>query len=690
MPRFVFICTMPNPKLFLLIIFTTIICWHKSFAQKSNYNWLFGTRAAISFESGNAQVSYKNPINMLSSSASISNPNTGELIFYTDGKAIWNKNNNLIGVINATAALLGDVLIMPYPHNNGKYFVFVVEFETLYYLTVDMNANGGQGAISIPREAIETNLSGQIALINHQYKNACWLVTHKKNSNLFYTYLIDSGGLTDTHNTAGIGSNAELLGEITTNNKGNKIAVSHYAGNNNIVEVFDFDAACGLISNHHVLPKQTNWDRSYGLAFSENDTKLYVSYSYLESHLVQYSGNNFQNYTLIATTPDNLNALRLGPDNKIYITTHESNIPSAKIDVINLPDLYGNLCQYSRNVLNLDDGTGRRSYFQLPDFTKGKTIINPINDGVVTLEGKCVNQTSTFTFSTLYPYDSINWEFEPGTNSNQVTAQYTYTKKGKFPFKLSIYRCGQSYVFVDSITVSQAPEINFPTDTFKCAVNSITLDGPSCDSYLWSNGSTLKTITVQNTGLIWLKVGNGDCFAYDSIDIKNHPDVITQLGSEYFLCEDEKEIIKLDAGEGFTAYKWTPTNDTTQWIMVKQVGDYFVKVTDNNGCIGNDDTKVKRKCGVTFYVPNIFTPNNDGNNDVFLPVGNDVVTYDLKIYNRWGQLVFTSNDVSFGWDGTIDGKAAAGDVYVYQITYQGYQNKVLKTFTQMGNVTLLN
>ena len=153
--------------------------------------------------------------------------------------------------------------------------------------------------------------------------------------------------------------------------------------------------------------------------------------------------------------------------------------------------------------------------------------------------------------------------------------------------------------------------------------------------------------------------------------------------------EDEKEVIKLDAGEGFIAYKWTPTNDTTQWIMVKQVGDYFVKVTDNTGCIGDDNTKVKRKCGVILHVPNIFTPNNDGYNDVFLPVSSDVVSYELKVYNRWGQLVFTSADVGQGWDGTINGKTGASDVYVYQITYQGYQNKVLKTFTKMGNVTLV-
>ena len=148
-------------------------------------------------------------------------------------------------------------------------------------------------------------------------------------------------------------------------------------------------------------------------------------------------------------------------------------------------------------------------------------------------------------------------------------------------------------------------------------------------------------------------------------------------------------MVTLDAGEGFTSYKWTPTNDTTQWIVVKNTGEYFVKVTDNFGCIGSDDTKVKRRCGVQLHIPNSFTPNADGINDIFVPVGLDIETYRISIYNRWGQLVFNSNNLTEGWDGNFNNKPAESGVYIYKIDYQGYKNKQLQQFTRTGNLTLM-
>ena len=242
---------------------------------------------------------------------------------------------------------------------------------------------------------------------------------------------------------------------------------------------------------------------------------------------------------------------------------------------------------------------------------------------------------------------------------------------------------------IDSISIHEVPTKNFPEDTITCKNNSIKLSGPLCEKYLWSTGQTSSTITINQIGKIWLIASNGNCTNADTILIKNHPDIITQLGREYFLCEDEKEVVKLDAGEGFTTYKWSPSNDTTQWVIVRNIGNYFVKVTDNNGCIGIDDTKVKRKCGVIVHIPNVFTPNNDGYNDVFSPIGIDLISYQLNIFSRWGQLVFSSTDISTGWNGTTRGKQAPDDLYIYQLTYQGYQNKILKTFTQNGNFTLI-
>lgn len=681
--------TKNTTTLLLLALISLLIGVQQSHAQKSNYNWLFGDRAAISFKSGNGQASFINPQKFTTQTASISHPETGELIFYTNGTTFWNSNHDTFGQETLPGNFYENIIIIPYPSNNNKYFVFIAEHFRLYYAVVDMSANGGLGKVSQSYTLITNNVIGQFALVKHKYlKGVSWLVAHEVSSNLFLTFKIDTG-VSLTPVVSNIGLTLLSYGGLTSNNQGSKIVLTHIVQNNNAVQMFDFDGACGTLSNPILLPRENNWGQTRDVTFSANDSKLYLINSNPSICLVQLHGPNFQNYTNINANGNNMWNLRLGPDNKIYISTY-SNLSIGKyIDYINFPDLDAPQCELKQNTFNLDDGTGRTSGFRLPEFEKGRTIISPIRDSIFSIKGQCVNQTSTFIYNTNHLFDFITWEFEPGKLSNQITAQYTYTKKGKYPIKLIINRCDVSYVLFDSITVGEAPEFDLPTDTFKCAVNTVTLNGPTCDNYLWSTGSTQQTITGLDTGLVWLKAGNGSCFNYDTITIKNYPDIIKQLGSEYFLCEDEKEVIKLDAGEGFIAYKWTPTNDTTQWIMVKQVGDYFVKVTDNTGCIGDDNTKVKRKCGVILHVPNIFTPNNDGYNDVFLPVSSDVVSYELKVYNRWGQLVFTSADVGQGWDGTINGKTGASDVYVYQITYQGYQNKVLKTFTKMGNVTLV-
>jgi gliding motility-associated-like protein len=87
-------------------------------------------------------------------------------------------------------------------------------------------------------------------------------------------------------------------------------------------------------------------------------------------------------------------------------------------------------------------------------------------------------------------------------------------------------------------------------------------------------------------------------------------------------------------------------------------------------------------------LPTGFTPNGDGMNDDFKPLGSALYTseYDFRIWNRWGQEVFRSTDPKFGWDGNYEGKEAQTGVYAYVITYKNVfgENKIKK-----GNVTLI-
>jgi len=87
----------------------------------------------------------------------------------------------------------------------------------------------------------------------------------------------------------------------------------------------------------------------------------------------------------------------------------------------------------------------------------------------------------------------------------------------------------------------------------------------------------------------------------------------------------------------------------------------------------------------TFYIPNSFTPNNDGINDIFMPTGENFTDYEMSIFNRWGQLIFKTDKLS-GWDGGISGYYAPEGVYYYIIKFRDVKNR---PDIRVGNITLI-
>jgi gliding motility-associated-like protein len=127
-------------------------------------------------------------------------------------------------------------------------------------------------------------------------------------------------------------------------------------------------------------------------------------------------------------------------------------------------------------------------------------------------------------------------------------------------------------------------------------------------------------------------------------------------------------------GSGGLMYNWSPATALNNPFAAKPLATlyndtYFtVVVTDDIGCVNTDDVFIKVYKGPTYYVPNAFTPNADGDNDIFraIPVGISLTNY-FNIYNRFGELVFQTNQWLKGWDGTIKGKKAAAGTYVWII-----------------------
>ena len=159
------------------------------------------------------------------------------------------------------------------------------------------------------------------------------------------------------------------------------------------------------------------------------------------------------------------------------------------------------------------------------------------------------------------------------------------------------------------------------------------------------------------------------------------------LGNDTIICDGCE--LELDAGSGsLYTYLWEPNGEETQKIMVNASGTYRVEVTNEFGCMAEDEIEVTVMTPVFYFIPNAFKPGSDYiDNRIFAPVFPDeVLDYNMWIYNRWGQLVFQSGVAGQTWDGTHEGSEAPQGTYRYVIEVKQPWDYTEK---RIGIVTLL-
>ncbi len=225
--------------------------------------------------------------------------------------------------------------------------------------------------------------------------------------------------------------------------------------------------------------------------------------------------------------------------------------------------------------------------------------------------------------------------------------------------------------------------INFTDQStyYPVAWNWLTSDFDSASTSSFSH--TFDTAGTYTIRLIEMDSLCGADTITQFINVFDYP--ITDIGKDTAICLGS--IIQLDAGVPGMKYEWT-TGQTTQTISVspKKQTKYGVTI-DNHGCIFTDDIVVKIECEL--YLPNAFSPNRDGYNDIFVPFGSKVTSYQMRIYSRWGELVYEctgGSDLKKGWDGMYKEELASMGVYAYVVkaTFVNNETKEYK-----GNVTLL-
>ncbi|MBO6517743.1 MAG: gliding motility-associated C-terminal domain-containing protein [Bacteroidia bacterium] len=192
------------------------------------------------------------------------------------------------------------------------------------------------------------------------------------------------------------------------------------------------------------------------------------------------------------------------------------------------------------------------------------------------------------------------------------------------------------------------------------------------ETYRWSNNQETRSIQVDEAGSYWVDVSNGCGAIRDSTEIRISISPEVNLGEDTSLCGEF--AYELDAGNPGMQYEWSPEGEITQTILARKQDVYSVVVTNADGCQGHDRFEITDECRTRFYLPNAFSPNGDNLNDIFKPsFVTNVDQYQMEIFNRWGELLFVSDRLEEGWDGSYQGEECPIGLYTVLIKYYNHE-----------------
>lgn len=271
--------------------------------------------------------------------------------------------------------------------------------------------------------------------------------------------------------------------------------------------------------------------------------------------------------------------------------------------------------------------------------------------------------------------DLIHYDAFYVWSDNNIVSNWpikTIYNPGKYWVNQTLNGCVSSdTILIEGVNL---PQIDWSSEMYFCENDTLVLQAPidAYCSYVWQDGSSLSSIKVFEQGQYWVRMHNEYCTVanFKSVNVlkKSNPSFI--LGNDTSICIPNTLTLSLKSNNG--TFKWNDSS-TTPTLNVSKDGIYWLTVTSTDQCTFTDSIKVNfLDCEVILTMPNIFTPNNDGLNEHFIPLEiKNIISAELKIFNRWGALIFSTFDLEKGWDGG----GASDAVYYWSIDYVDINNK---------------
>lgn len=624
-------------KVFILLAGLTMSSFTKAIAQEGNI-WCFGSGVGLDFNSGNP-VAFTTAMQFGSPCASVADEQ-GNLLFYTNGVQVWNRQHQVMP--NGNDLIVDPVLPPPAqlnpPHatnyiSNGSnpgavMIVPMPEQKNLYYIFLLTNVNMFPWDGRLYYRIVNMDLDGGLGDVDGECR-------------LLDVSLISRGTIYQEGPLTGVVGDRCNVWLLATkhNQSGNFLAAYNIDG--------DGIDSLPVLSNINI-PGRSNFRSGSQFVVAPNRKKIAFAANATLFDFDPFTGIASNGLSLSSTdeNPCGYFNVAFSSDNaKLYCSGGMFN--SCRLDQYDLNSGDSALMASSRTLIANEGGNLRLG----PDgriYISNQTLGSPVLYGVIdkpNLSGVACD---------FMPNTPI---FSPGTGSN-----------------------GHALPTVVPVIKNRDTLYGTQTDSaVACAEKPKTLLRASEQDgwgYIWDDGSIGPQRVVADSGTYWVQYFDRPCkFYIDTFKISYYGLPEQDLGPDLSFCEGDLIAVNLTANVSQEAAVFWSTGQTTSSITASDTGSYWVNVAVAP-CVSVDSMYIGLEhCECFFNMPNAFSPNADGLNDVFMasietacPM---ISNYSLSIYNRYGQRIYKSVSPGQGWDGTLNGRPADVGTYFYEFQFTG-------------------
>ncbi|MEO8085672.1 MAG: T9SS type A sorting domain-containing protein [Bacteroidota bacterium] len=571
--------------------------------QGENNQWCFGNLAGLDFNSG-APVATSSQVNTTEGSSSIADA-SGNLLFYSDGVTVWNRNHvamtNGTG-LNGGASSTQSALIVGQPQTPGIYYIFTTAEAQgalgFCYSIVDMNLQGGFGDVTTRNVQLFTPCAEKVCATKHNNGIDIWVLGHELGTNNFVAYLLTSAGLSapviSSCGTIYSFLSGVEIGYMKFSPDGHQLA--HAMRYLFMFELDSFSTATGVVTAP-VSFASTNGIQAYGVEFSPDGNILYTADDIQTS---QYDITIHDSVSIITSKTyisNDIWALQLGPDSKIYLAGYFVST----LSVINDPNILGAGCNYVSGAIPLIGSSALGLPNQLSMLNSGPPV------AIFSAPNHICPGTCTDFTSLSINASTFQWSFagaNPGVSTDANPMQICYNSPGQYSVSLIVTNAygSDTLTLPNFITVYPYPApqgiaqsgdslfanqgaVNYQwyydgnlipgaTDYFYVATQSGSFNVVATDQ----NGCEVEAVIFDVVAEIQPEEGSGS----QELEIFPNPvlENITILKSGF--SNGEKFNISIYNMIGEKVFIATGTSENTVDCELLSAGSYWIEVSNNS------------------------------------------------------------------------------------------------------------